>query len=34
MHVSLKVGKEMDIVGVVALVILTMVGLNFVRMGP
>jgi hypothetical protein len=31
MQISLKVPKDMDIGGVVALVILTMVGLNFVR---
>jgi hypothetical protein len=29
-HISLKVGKRMDIGGVLALVILTMVGLSFV----
>ena len=31
MHLSLKVGKEMDIDGVVALVIHAMVDLNFVK---
>jgi hypothetical protein len=30
-HISLKVGERMDIGGVSALVILAMVGLNFVR---
>ena len=34
MHISLRVGEEMDIGGVVVPVILTMVGLNFVRMTP
>jgi hypothetical protein len=33
-HVNLKVGKRMDIGGVSALVILAMVGLNFVRTAP
>ncbi len=31
MHISLKVHGDMNIGGVVALVIVTMVGLNFVR---
>jgi hypothetical protein len=34
MHMSLKVHRDMDIGGVVALVILTMVGLNFIRTTP
>ncbi len=34
MRISLKIHKDIDIVGVVAPVILAMVSLNFVRMVP